>query len=65
MGQKKREVVWHKRRSKFISSSLIKPHALSEGGGPVPAPDGKRKAFAQGLLKKIRKAAQQSSDFSS
>lgn len=59
MARRTKQIVWHKRQQKFISSTLLKPHAAESpspqdhAGSPSLS---RREAFAQDLMAKIRKA---------
>lgn len=62
MTQKKKAIVWHKKKNKFIDSVLIKPHQPAEGKGDSLVKMNRRQAFAKSLAQKIKNAVQKSSD---
>ncbi|MFA5260425.1 MAG: hypothetical protein WC450_04280 [Candidatus Omnitrophota bacterium] len=62
MPRKKKKVVWHKKRAKFIPSSSLKANDTASGrfnstlaAGPATRP---QRDFKQNLVEKIRRAAQ-------
>lgn len=62
MARKEKEIIWHKKKSKFLPASFEKARAVSAQERPASAAVSRRKQFADHLLKKIRTAVEQSSN---
>jgi len=62
MARKSKQVVWHKRKGRMISATLLKPHhpvPASKDPEALPAHPSvveKKKIFARSLLTQIHKA---------
>lgn len=62
MAKKPKQIVWHKKTGKMLSSSVLKPHgaAVKAGQGSAEDVDDRRKAFAKKLAEQIKKAVDKS-----
>ncbi len=63
MVKKGKQIVWHKKKGKFISSSVLKIHGKVEketvtGEQEVSQPSDKIKNFAKKLTQEIKKACE-------
>lgn len=62
MSAKPHEIIWHKKKAKFFSSSLMRPHheqaAAEDAGTPSSAgnPADRRQRFMRSLKDKIKNA---------
>lgn len=56
MSSKKKEIVWHKKKEKFIASTLVKKNSVRDA--PRINQD-RRRSFARDLGAKIKKAVHQ------
>lgn len=57
MAKKSKEIVWHKKTSKFIASSSLKAHQSHEGEADLSLTQRRQREFAKDLADKIKKAA--------
>jgi len=56
MARKEKEIVWHKRRAKFLPASIEKVKAVSGDGDAPPVAVSRRQQFERDLMIKIREA---------
>jgi hypothetical protein len=61
MASKEREIVWHKKKGKFISPALTKGHHVKGEGDAAQVIPG-RQRFTKTLADKIKAAVQHSSN---
>jgi len=65
MAKKKKKVVWHKKREKFLSSSVLRPHGSDDKSAKQNSPQDKKKermkVFAKDLSSQIKKAVRNKS----
>lgn len=62
MAKKKKDIVWHKKKSKFISSALTKSHHSKDEVNATQMKQDRKKRFIKSLAEKIKNAVQHSSE---
>jgi len=60
MTRKPHQIIWHKKKNKFMASACLKPHSPDGTSGPGPEPEkaktDKHKVFFEQLSSEIKKA---------